>query len=82
VEIFVIIYIENFLANLLVKKILKIGPHSPKSLSNIKGLGFFGRRCRNECPVDAETSISGRRRSDREAATGRSHLVDSLTAVR
>ena len=26
-------------------RILKIGPHLPKLLSNIKGLGFFGTRC-------------------------------------
>ena len=34
-------YIENFLANHLVKEFLKIGPHLPKLLSNIKGLTFL-----------------------------------------
>jgi len=39
--IFCDVYIENFLTNHLMKKILKIGLHLPKLLSHIKGLGFF-----------------------------------------
>ena len=35
------VYIENFLRKQLVKKILKIGPHLPKLLSNIKEYTFL-----------------------------------------
>jgi len=36
------VYIENFLTNQICERILKIGPHLPKLLSNIKGLTFWG----------------------------------------
>jgi len=35
------LYIENFLMNHTVKKILKISPHLPKLLSNIKWVTFW-----------------------------------------
>jgi len=35
------VYIDNFLTNHPVKKILKVGPHLPKLLSNIKQLTFL-----------------------------------------
>ena len=38
-------YIENFLTNQLVKKFVKIAPHLPKLLSNLKWLGFLGTQC-------------------------------------
>jgi len=39
------VYIESFLVNHLVKEFLKIGPHLPQLLTNIKWHTFFQARC-------------------------------------
>jgi len=59
---FLCVCIQNFLTNQLVKEFLKIGPHLPKLLSNIKSLTLLGHS------VDVENA----------RACGLEHLRTSL----